>query len=179
LEIVALLRAESLEPAMILNTHGHADHIGGNSVIRDTWPSAEIAIGQGDACMLVSAELNLSAGFGLPVTSPPADRQLRHGDVVRVAGWEFEVRDAPGHSPGHVVYVCRQTTPHFVLAGDVLFQAGVGRTDFPGGSFDQLKESIRSQLYTLPDDTAVYSGHGAPTTIGHERRTNPFVRGAE
>lgn len=177
--ILELLQMEGLTPALILNTHGHADHIAGNEYLKAKWPAAPLVIGAGDAEMLIDPVQNLSAAFGLPVTSPPADQLVRHGDIVATDGWEFEVREAPGHSPGHVVYVCRQTSPNFVLGGDVLFQGSVGRTDFPGGSFEQLKTSIRTQLYSLPDETVVFSGHGPPTTTGREKRTNTFVRGAD
>jgi glyoxylase-like metal-dependent hydrolase (beta-lactamase superfamily II) len=88
---------------------------------------------------------------------------------------EFEVREAPGHSAGHVVFVCRQTDPITVFGGDVLFQGSVGRVDFADGNFEQLELSITNQLFTLPDETVVLPGHGPATTIGQERQFNPFV----
>jgi glyoxylase-like metal-dependent hydrolase (beta-lactamase superfamily II) len=111
----------------------------------------------------------------MPVTSPPADRLVTEGERVTVAGIELEVFDAPGHSPGHVVYVVRETKPVTVLGGDVLFRGSIGRVDFPGGSFETLKRHIERVLWVLPDDTVVYPGHGPVTTVGHEKRTNPFV----
>jgi glyoxylase-like metal-dependent hydrolase (beta-lactamase superfamily II) len=164
-----------LSLAAILNTHGHVDHIAGNAAMKKAFPDASIAIGRGDANMLTDAMANLSGPFGMPITSPPADRLLDAGDVVEFAGMTFDVRFTPGHSPGHVVFVVRESDPVMVIGGDVLFRSGVGRTDFPGGSFAQLAESIRSQLYSLPDPTVVYPGHGPVTTIGHEKKTNPFV----
>jgi glyoxylase-like metal-dependent hydrolase (beta-lactamase superfamily II) len=116
----------------------------------------------------------LSAPFGLPVTSPPADRTVAEGDTVEVAGLQLEVRDIPGHSPGHVVFVYR-SAPILVFGGDVLFRSGIGRTDFPGGSLEQLLTGIREKLFTLPDDTVVYPGHGPVTKVGYEKRTNPFL----
>jgi glyoxylase-like metal-dependent hydrolase (beta-lactamase superfamily II) len=173
----ALSRAGAV-PAAILNTHGHVDHIAGNARMKAAYPDAPLVIGSGDAPMLTDPMLNLSAfGLGQPVVSPPADRTVEEGEVLDYAGITLEVLHIPGHSPGHVVFVCRQFSPIIVLGGDVLFAGGIGRTDFPGGSFDQLAKGIRNKLYTLPGDTVIYPGHGEPTTVGEERATNPFVRG--
>ena len=120
--------------------------------------------------------LNLSGAFGPPSISPPADRTVADGETLAVAGIEMEVRDLPGHSPGHVVYVIAATDPATVLGGDVLFRGSIGRVDFPGGSFAQLHAGIVAKLWPLPDDAVVYPGHGPTTTIGHEKRTNPYVK---
>jgi hydroxyacylglutathione hydrolase len=112
----------------------------------------------------------------MPIVSPPADRTVREGDVVEAAGLRLEVLEIPGHSPGHVVFVYR-ATPTLVLGGDVLFRGSIGRSDFPGGSLDALLAGIRAKLFTLPPDTVVYPGHGPVTTVGHERRSNPYVGG--
>jgi glyoxylase-like metal-dependent hydrolase (beta-lactamase superfamily II) len=173
--ILDLLNKEGLHLAAILNTHGHVDHIAGNAAMKDAFPDAPLVIGAGDAEMLLDAELNLSGPFGMPITSPPADRTVKEGDVFAFAGMEFEVLEIPGHSPGHVVFPVRGTKPLIVLGGDVLFYEGIGRTDFPGGSFQQLATGIRAKLFTLPPDTRVYPGHGPATTVGHERENNPFV----
>jgi glyoxylase-like metal-dependent hydrolase (beta-lactamase superfamily II) len=172
--ILAFLAEQGLTPAAILNTHGHADHIGGNEALKAAFPAAPLVIGHGDAGMLTDANANLSAPFGMPIVSPPADRTVREGDVLDLAGIALEVLDIPGHSPGHVVFVHR-TTPVHVFGGDVLFRGSVGRTDFPGGSSNQLFSGIRAKLYALADDTVVYPGHGPVTTVGNEKRTNPFV----
>jgi hydroxyacylglutathione hydrolase len=124
--------------------------------------------------LLIDANLNLSAPFGLPITSPPADRLVREGDILEIAGIRLEVLDIPGHSPGHVAFIYRGK-PCRAFSGDVLFRGSVGRTDFPGGSAEVLFEGIRTKLFTLPPDTMVYSGHGPVTTIEYEKRTNPFV----
>jgi hydroxyacylglutathione hydrolase len=174
-DMVQIMREHDRVPEAILLTHGHADHIAGNADLRDIWPKLPIWIGKGDADMLTDAVANLSEPFGMPITSPPADHLLTHQQLIRVAGLDLEVRDAPGHSPGHIVYVYRGCSPWVVFGGDVLFSGSVGRTDFPGGSFDVLSMSIERQLFTLSDDTFVFSGHGRPTTIGREKQTNPFV----
>ena len=173
--ILAFLDEQQLTIAAILNTHGHADHIAGNEAMKARFPQAPLLIGVNDAPLLTDADLNLSAPFGFPIISPPADQLAHEGDVLDFAGVRLEVLEIPGHSQGHVVFVVREQ-PILVFGGDVLFRGSIGRYDFPGGSFEQLEDGIRKKLYTLPDDTVVYSGHGPVTTVGHERRTNPFVK---
>jgi hydroxyacylglutathione hydrolase len=157
-----------------LNTHGHVDHIAGNAAIKRAYPEVPLLIGRVDAPLLTDALLNMSGLYGFEVLSPRADRLVAEGEVLEYAGVRFEVLDVPGHSPGHVVFVIRGE-PMVVIGGDVLFRGSVGRTDFPGGSFELLASGIRTKLWPLPDQTVVYPGHGPATTIGHERRTNPFV----
>lgn len=173
--ILRYLEREGLGLAAILNTHGHADHIAGNAAVKNAHPEAPLIIGAGDASMLTDADANLSAPFGMPITSPPADRLVREGDRLELAGFSLRVLEIPGHSPGSVVFVCDQFDPAFVLGGDVLFAGSVGRVDFPGGNGRVLLGGIRSKLFALPDATRVFPGHGPMTTIGTERRTNPFV----
>jgi glyoxylase-like metal-dependent hydrolase (beta-lactamase superfamily II) len=173
--IVDYLDEHSLGPAAILCTHGHSDHIAGNAALKRRWPDCPVVIGAGDAEKLIDSKLNLSAPFGFPITSPPADRTLREGEQFHAAGLELDVLEAPGHSIGHVVFLCRQTQPWRLFGGDVLFQGSIGRTDFPDGSFDALRRAIHQKLFTLPDDTIVLPGHGPETTIGQEKRRNPFV----
>jgi len=172
--IVSLLERKKLEPSLILLTHGHADHIAGNAALRDVWPSLPIVIGENDAEMLLDPIANLSSLGGVPVVSPAADRLVKEGDVVEAAGMQLHVLDIPGHSPGHVVYVLPTESPMIVIGGDVLFQGSIGRCDFPGGDMDLLVGGIRRKLFTLPPDTVVHPGHGPATTVGEERRTNPF-----
>ncbi len=173
--ILEYLEREKLTPAIILNTHGHVDHIAGNATMKQAFPDVPLVIGRGDESMLSNPDLNLSTPFGLPVTSPPADRTVEDGDRIQAAGFSFLVREIPGHSPGSVVYIAEGISPSIVLGGDVLFAGSVGRADFPGGDFALLKSGIRSKLFNLPEDTLVYPGHGPATTIGAERRSNPFV----
>jgi glyoxylase-like metal-dependent hydrolase (beta-lactamase superfamily II) len=173
--ILEVLADRGLTLAAILCTHGHVDHIAGNATLKRCYPSAPLLIGHGDAPMLTDPMQNLSGLFGYAVVSPPADRTLTDGELVEVAGLQWEVRELPGHSPGHVVYILRQPLQQLVLGGDVLFRGSIGRTDFPGGDFATLVAGIRRILWPLPPDTVVYPGHGPTTTIGHERRSNPFL----
>jgi glyoxylase-like metal-dependent hydrolase (beta-lactamase superfamily II) len=176
--IIEALERYRLRPVAILNTHGHSDHIAGNAAIKQHWPDCPLVIGENETDKLSDPVQNLSGLFGLALTSPPADLTLAEGDQYSGAGFEFLVREIPGHSSGHIVFVSQSDSPPIVFGGDVLFAGGIGRTDFPDGNFDQLSQGIREKLYTLPDDTVVYPGHGEPTTIGQEKRSNPFVRGA-
>jgi hydroxyacylglutathione hydrolase len=173
--ILAFLDERKLSVAAILNTHGHADHIAGNEALKKRFPDAPLLIGVNETALLADANLNLSAPFGMPIVSPKADRTVHDGDVLALAGVTLEVFEIPGHSPGHVVFLMRGA-PNIVLGGDVLFAGSIGRTDFPGGSFKKLEDGIRKKLYTLPDDTIVYPGHGPATTVGEEKKNNPFVR---
>ena len=127
-----------------------------------------------DAAMLTNPMLNLSGLSGMYVISPPADRTVQEGDVIEGAGLRFDVLDIPGDSPGHVVFVLRDES--IVFGGDVLFAGSIGRTDFPGGSLEQLLSGIRAKLWPLPDATAVYPGHGPMTTFGEENGRTRFWR---
>jgi glyoxylase-like metal-dependent hydrolase (beta-lactamase superfamily II) len=175
--ILEFLADHGLHLDAIINTHGHVDHIAGNRAMKEAFPAAPIVIGHGDADMLMDPELNMSASFGIPVTSPPRDRTVRDGEELTLAGIPMTCWELPGHSPGHVVYFIRDTAPPMLLGGDVLFRGSVGRTDFPGGSFEQLADGVRRKLWVLPVETVVYPGHGPVTTIGQEMRTNPYVGG--
>jgi glyoxylase-like metal-dependent hydrolase (beta-lactamase superfamily II) len=175
--ILAFLDERELHVAAILDTHGHADHIAGNAAMKERFPDAPLVIGRNETALLSDPDLNMSSPFGFSIVSPPADRLVGDTDIVDYAGICLNVHEIPGHSPGHVVFVARAEQPMLVFGGDVLFRGSVGRCDFPGGSLETLEAGIRTKLYTLTDDTIVYPGHGPVTTVGHEKKTNPFVRG--
>jgi glyoxylase-like metal-dependent hydrolase (beta-lactamase superfamily II) len=172
--ILDFLREQRLTVSAILNTHGHGDHIGGNAAIKDAFPDAPLIIGANEVALLGNPHQNLSAVFGVPITSPPADDTVREGDSLEVAGIPLEVLDVPGHSPGHVVFLFRADPP-LLFGGDVLFRGSIGRTDFPGCNPRLFLEGVRTKVLTLPPQTVVYPGHGPTTTVGLEKRTNPFV----
>jgi glyoxylase-like metal-dependent hydrolase (beta-lactamase superfamily II) len=172
--ILSFLSDQGLTPVAILNTHGHGDHIGGNAALKTAFPQAPLLIGANEADLLTDPQANLSAPFGVPIVSPPADQLLNEGDIIEFAGIRLEVLDVPGHSPGHVVFVYRGT-PDLVFGGDVLFRGSIGRYDFPNSNGPLLLDGIRRKVLTLAPETIVYPGHGPVTTVGHEKRTNPFV----
>ena len=173
--IVAWIESQGLAPRAILLTHGHSDHIAGNGFLKARWPDLPIVVGRDEAFKLGDPASNLSAAFGLALTSPPADRLVADGERLSEAGLDMVVRKIPGHSVGHIVYVLDGESPPLVFGGDVLFREGIGRTDFPDGDFGDLAAGIRTHLYALPPETIVFPGHGEPTTVAHERRHNPFV----
>lgn len=175
--IVDALKQKNLSPAAIVCTHGHADHIAGNGYLKERYPDCPLIIGVGDEPKLSDPVANLSAGFGIELTSPPADETVSEGDRRRLAGIDWRIVETPGHSSGHVAWIAEELTPPVVLGGDLLFAGSIGRSDFPDSDPEALIASIRTKLYTLPDATLVLTGHGPVTTIGREKKTNPFVRG--
>ena len=172
--VIQFVDEHQLAPMAIVLTHGHSDHIAGVASIKQQWPSAPVLIGHGDAAKLSDPVANLSAGYGIDVISPPADAVLREGEDLQVGDFRATVVEIPGHSVGHVVFWFA-SDPVLVFAGDVLFHEGIGRTDFPDGDFSSLESGIVNKLYKLPDSAIVLPGHGEPTTIGHEKKHNPFV----
>jgi len=162
-----------VQPDAIWLTHAHVDHVMGVGHIAAK-TGVPISLHPADR-PLYDAAAAQAAAFGLAFTDklPPPDRAFTPGEHVKVGELSFEVRHAPGHSPGSVCLVGHGV----VFSGDVLFAGSIGRTDLPGGDFETLIASIERELLSLPDDTIVYSGHGPETTIGRERRANPFLTG--
>jgi len=157
----------------VVDTHGHADHVSGNGALKQA-TGAEILIHEDDAPLFADPWRNLSKMMGLTVASPPADQLLREGDLIRVGSSELEVMHTPGHTAGSISLHC--ASDGIVFTGDTLFAGSIGRTDLPGSSFEDIVGSL-SRLMGLPAQTVVYPGHGEKTTIGKERRENPFVLG--
>lgn len=169
-KIAATIEEEGWTLVKVINTHGHFDHIGGNRRLIEQF-GAELLIHEADAPLLSQAEAHARI-YGLQTEPSPApSRLLKAGDVVEVGELVFDVLHTPGHSPGGI---CLSASGH-LFCGDTLFAGSVGRTDLPGGDFAQLADSIRRNLWGLPDETVVHPGHGPDTTIGRERTSNPFV----
>ena len=160
----------NLDIEKVVITHGHADHIGAVHDIR-THYRVPVYIGEKDAVMLTDPVANLSGLSGESVVTDPAEELLREGDTVEVGGYSFRVFETPGHSQGSISLYGHGV----VFTGDALFLGSIGRTDFPGCSFEVLMDSIKNKLLTLPDDTIVYPGHGPDTMIKQEREYNPFL----
>jgi hydroxyacylglutathione hydrolase len=170
--IIATLAQEQLQLAAILLTHSHMDHIDGVAhLVRAT--NAPIYL-HPEARLFYDNVAVQAAQFGMRVeTPPPPTHTIEAGQPIKLANIHLEVRYVPGHAPGHVLLYSAQDAVAFV--GDVVFQGSIGRTDLPGGNYQLLLNSIRDQVMTLPDNTQLYSGHGPVTTVGEERRFNPFI----
>ena len=182
-EIVEVLERSGLELQAIALTHAHMDHVGGVAALKRARPHAEVVLHEADEPLYFALPQQPEL-LGIPraqwrhfgfeyETPPPVERRWQDGEVYKVGELEFKVLHCPGHTPGHVVLF--EPNERKVFVGDCLFAGSVGRTDLPGGSSQQLMDSIHEKILTLGDEVVVYSGHGPETTIGRERRTNPFL----
>ena len=160
------IERNGLDLKFIINTHGHGDHIAANSSL-----AVPIFIHRLEADFLTDPDKNLSRVFMAGIVSPKAERLLEDGDVVRLGSMELKVLHTPGHTPGSISIAA----PGVAFTGDALFAGSIGRTDLADGDEFQLIQAIKEKLMTLSDDTVIYPGHGEPSTIGQERRTNPFI----
>lgn len=169
----AFMAQHRLKPQGIINTHAHIDHILGVQAIVDKY-AVPFALHPLEHIVLANAKGSAML-FGLSLDAVPQPTQtLKENTALELGKDKLEIRLAPGHSPGSVVFYYPEGG--WAIGGDVLFAGSVGRTDLPGGNHNQLLESIRTQVYTLPDETVIYPGHGPETTVGEEKRSNPFVR---
>jgi glyoxylase-like metal-dependent hydrolase (beta-lactamase superfamily II) len=174
LELERFINEKGLKPKALVLTHFHLDHVFGNQFVYDEW--GLLPTGHKDGELTLSGNERACQMYGLPyIPSPPIAHFLKDGDVLELGTDNINIIHVPGHSTGHIALVCESSG--WVIAGDVLFQNSIGRTDLPGGDFDTLEKSIKEKMYLLPDDMIVYCGHGPETTIGNEKFANPFVKG--
>lgn len=172
-ELLRFIQSKNLKPVYLLNTHCHLDHVFGNKFVSDTW-QLPLYLHETEKMVLSFAPKSADM-YGLPFENYNGEMKwLNPGNVIKIGDNELKVLFTPGHSPGSVSFYNEKDG--YVISGDVLFSGSIGRTDLPGGDYDQLERSIKTELYTLPDETKVYSGHGGGTSIGFEKRNNPFVR---
>lgn len=174
-ELIDRARALGLRITGIIITHAHGDHIAGLDDIRAAFPNAPVYAHRAEAEWFGNPDLNLSAAFGAPVVVKGADKLLQGGETLPLGAWEWKVMHTPGHSPGMIALHCEAC--HAVIVGDTLFAGSIGRYDYPTSDEAALFRSLREVLMALPDDTRVLAGHGPATTIGRERKFNPFLRG--
>lgn len=169
LKIKAVLDKHKLKPAMVINTHGHYDHIGSDDKF-----GVSVYVHKEDLAMLVDARKNLSANFALAYKVSSQIKILEDKEIIRLDCLELEVLHLPGHTPGGIGLLMKKPQTDIVFTGDTLFYRGLGRSDLPGGNPQLLEEAIRERLFVLPAKTKVYPGHGVATTIGREQSGNLF-----
>jgi len=173
-KVVAFIEQNNLRPELLLNTHCHVDHVLGNRFVFDTYNLIP-QFHEGELPLLIEVQ-NYAPQMGIRYeVSPIPEKFLQNTGEINFANQTLEIIYAPGHSPAHLCFYHRKQG--FLIGGDVLFKGSIGRTDLPGGNHNQLLTSIAQQIYTLPEETIVYPGHGPTTTIATERRSNPFIKG--
>ncbi|MBK8562149.1 MAG: MBL fold metallo-hydrolase [Saprospiraceae bacterium] len=173
IELDKFIQDNELKPVRLINTHCHLDHVFGNAFVSRTW-ELELEIHKGELPVL-EAVPQIAKFYGMPSgeLSPAPGRFIEEGEVIAFGKTKMEAILTPGHSPASLSFYIREGG--LLLAGDVLFREGIGRTDLPGGDYDTLIASIKDKLLPLGDEVKVFPGHGPSTTIGHERRHNPFL----
>jgi len=170
--LVQFIEENELKPVRLINTHCHLDHVFGNKFIAEHF-NLKLEIHEGELVVLNSLQETANK-YGVPVElSPAPSSYLKEGEVLTFGESQLQILFTPGHSPASISFY--NQAAGFVIAGDVLFRGSIGRTDLPGGNFNTLIESIKTQLFPLGDEVVVYSGHGPETTIGYEKATNPFL----
>lgn len=171
-QFLRFIAEEKLKPVRLINTHCHIDHLFGNRCMVDEFGLKTSF--HADEQPLFDAVVGIGMQYGLPIEPPPKPEAfLTEKDQIQFGNFSFSVLLTPGHSPGSLCFYCEEL--HLLIAGDVLFRESIGRSDLPGGDHARLLKSIREQLFTLPEETVVYPGHGPQTTIGHEKKHNPFL----
>jgi len=167
------IEKEKLQPVRLINTHCHIDHVFGNKFVSETW-NLPLEIHRGELPVLQAVpQVSMFYGIPMPDQSPEPERFIEEGDEIVVGNTRLTALFTPGHSPASLSFYCEKD--HFIIAGDVLFQGSIGRTDLPGGDFNTLINSIKNKFFILPDKVEVYPGHGPSTTIGYEKQHNPFL----
>jgi hydroxyacylglutathione hydrolase len=172
--LLRYIRENNLNITRLINTHAHIDHVFGNALVHRHFGVLP-ELHELELSMLTMAPSICEAyGIQMPAPSPVPERFLQEGEKVVLGDYEMTALFTPGHSAGSLSFYC--SSHGFLIAGDVLFRESIGRTDLPGGDYDTLIRSVKEKLFTLPDDTVVHSGHGPKTTIGYEKRNNPFFQ---
>ena len=169
-KILRVLARHKLKAVAVVNTHGHIDHIGCDDEF-----AVPVYVHEKDAALLKDSRLNLSGFLSAPFSVKSEIKQLKDGQKLKLAGIELEVIHTPGHTPGGICLLVKAESRDILFSGDTLFHRSVGRTDFEGADEDSLLKSIREKLLILSDETVVYPGHGPTTTIGYEKKHNPFL----
>jgi glyoxylase-like metal-dependent hydrolase (beta-lactamase superfamily II) len=170
--LAAFIDQKALKPILLVNTHCHLDHVFGNKFVAETW-NLPLHLHPLEQKLLEMAPAS-GLMYNLPFDNYSGPLNfIKPGEELKIGDEELKILLTPGHSPGSLSFY--SATSRFVISGDALFSGSIGRTDLPGGNHEQLIESIKSQLLTLPDETVVYSGHGPETTVGREKKENPFL----
>jgi len=172
-ELVDYITSNNLTPTKLINTHCHLDHVFGNAFVCETYNLKPVMHKMG-VTVLEFSQMS-AAGYGVKLRpSPMPINFIDEGDVLKLGAFDFQIYFTPGHAPDHVILYNKEEG--FTISGDVLFENSIGRTDLPGGEHETLLKAIKEKMFVLPDETKVYSGHGNPTTIGHEKANNPFFK---